>query len=65
VAESKLEKLRKIKKQSPINMVMVALVVGFVILIACQLLFFDIEMQERTQTTSTVQGSTSVMTMTL
>jgi len=59
VAESKLEKLRKIKKQSPINMVMVALVVGFVILIACQLLFFDIEMQERTQTTSTVQGSTS------
>jgi S1-C subfamily serine protease len=55
VTESKLEKLRKTKKHSPINVVMVTLVIGFIILIACQLLFFGIEMQERTQTTSTVQ----------
>jgi len=60
VAESKLEKLRKIKKQSPINMVMVALVAGFVLLIACQLLFFGIEMQERTRTASTIQDGSSV-----
>jgi len=55
VADSKLEKLRKTKKHSPINVVMVTLVIGFIILIACQLLFFGFEMQERTQTTSTVQ----------
>jgi len=55
VTESRLEKLRKTKKHSPINVVMVTLVIGFIILIACQLLFFGFEMQERTQTTSTVQ----------
>ena len=55
MTESKLEKLRKTKKHSPINVVMVTLVIGFIILIACQLLFFGFEMQERTQTTSTVQ----------
>lgn len=55
MADSKLEKLRKTKKHSPINVVMVTLVIGFIILIACQLLFFGFEMQERTQTTSTVQ----------
>lgn len=55
MTESKLEKLRKTKKRSPINVVMVTLVIGFIILIACQLLFFGFEMQERTQTTSTVQ----------
>ena len=55
MTESRLEKLRKTKKHSPINVVMVTLVIGFIILIACQLLFFGFEMQERTQTTSTVQ----------
>ncbi|MBA7633137.1 hypothetical protein ES703_40699 [subsurface metagenome] len=55
MADSKLEKLRKTKKHSPINVVMVTLVIGFIILIACQLLFFGFEMQERTQTTRTVQ----------
>lgn len=55
MTESKLEKLRKTKKHSPINVVMVTLVIGFIILIVCQLLFFGFEMQERTQTTSTVQ----------
>jgi len=60
VAESKLEKLRKTKKHSPINMVMVTLVIGFIILIACQLLFFGFEMQQRTRTTSTVQDGSSV-----
>jgi len=55
VTESRLEKLRKTKKHSPINVVMVTLVIGFIILIVCQLLFFGFEMQERTQTTSTVQ----------
>ncbi len=60
MAESKLEKLRKTKKHSPINMVMVTLVIGFIILIACQLLFFGFEMQQRTRTTSTVQDGSSV-----
>jgi serine protease Do len=55
VADSKLEKLRKTKKHSPINVVMVTLVIGFIILIVCQLLFFGFEMQERTQTTGSVQ----------
>jgi len=59
VAESKLEKLRNAKKRSPINMVMLVLVVGFIIMIACQLLFFGIELQERTQTTDTVQGTSN------
>ena len=55
MTESKLEKLRKTKKHSSINVVMVTLVIGFIILIACQLLFFGFEMQERTQKTGTVQ----------
>ena len=59
MAESKLEKLRKTKKHSPINVVMVTLVIGFIILIACQLLFFGFEMQQRTRTTGTVQDGTS------
>jgi len=59
VAESKLENLRKQKKQSPISMVMVTLVVGFTILIVCQLLFFGFEMQERSRTTSTSQSGSS------
>jgi serine protease Do len=61
VTESKLEELRKTKKYSPINVVMVTLVVGFIILIAFQLLFFGFEMQQRSRTTSTIQdGSTGV-----
>jgi S1-C subfamily serine protease len=59
VAESKLEKLRKEKKYSPINVVMIVLVVGFVVLIVCQLLFFGFEMQQRSRTTSTVQDGSS------
>ncbi len=59
MADSKLEKLRKTKKHSPINVVMVTLVIGFIILIACQLLFFGFEMQERTRTTATVQDGSS------
>jgi len=60
VSQSKLENLRKTKKkQSPINMVIITLAIGFVILVACQLLFFCFEMQERTRTTGTVQASSS------
>lgn len=59
MTESRLEKLRKTKKHSPINVVMVALAAGFVILIACQLLFFGFEMQQRARTTSTVQDGSS------
>jgi serine protease Do len=59
MTESKLEKLRKTKKQSKANMVLVILVIGFIVLIACQLTFFGLEMQERTQTTSTVRDGTA------
>ncbi len=59
MAESKLEKLRKTKKHSPINVVMIILVVGFIILIVCQLLFFGFEMQERTRAADTVQDGYS------
>ena len=59
MAESKLEKLRKTKKHSPINVVMVTLVIGFIVLIVCQLLFFGFEMQQRTRTTSTIQDGSS------
>jgi len=59
VAESKLEKLRKTKKHSPINVVMVTLVIGFIVLIVCQLLFFGFEMQQRTRTSGTIQDGSS------
>lgn len=59
MAESKLEKLRKTKKHSPINVVMVTLVIGFIILIVCQLLFFGFEMQQRTRTAGTIQDGSS------
>jgi len=59
VAESKLEKLRKQKKYSKANVVMIILVAGFLVLIACQLIFFGFEMRERTQTTGTVQDGSS------
>ena len=59
MAESKLEKLRKTKKHSPINVVMVTLVIGFIVLIVCQLLFFGFEMQQRTRTSGTIQDGSS------
>ena len=59
MTESKLEKLRRTKKYSPINVVVVTLVVGFIILIACQLLFFGVEMQQRSRTTGTIQDGSS------
>lgn len=59
MAESKLEKLRKKKKSSPINVVMIILVVGFIVLIVCQLLFFGFEMQQRSRTTDTLQDGSS------
>ena len=59
MAESKLEKLRKTKIHSPINVVMIILVIGFIILVMCQLLFFGFEMQERTRVAGTVQDGSS------
>ena len=59
MAESKLEELRKKKKSSPINVVMIILVVGFIVLIVCQLLFFGFEMQQRSRTTDTLQDGSS------
>ena len=59
MVDSKLEKLRKTKKQSPINVVMITLVIGFIILIVCQLLFFGFEMQERARAAGTVQDGSS------
>jgi len=59
VTESKLEKLRKTKKHSPMNVVMITLVIGFIILIVCQLLFFGFEMQERARAAGTVQDGSS------
>jgi S1-C subfamily serine protease len=58
VTDSKLEKLIKTKKRSKANVVMIILVIGFIVLIACQLLFFDLEIQERTQTTGTIRDGT-------
>ena len=55
MAETKLEKLRQTKKQSKANVVIIALVIGFVILIVSQLLFIAFAAQERTRTTSIVQ----------
>jgi len=59
VAQSKLEKMKENRKRSAVDAVMVILVVGFIILIACQLLFFSFEMQQRTRTTGTVQDGSS------
>jgi len=59
VAESKLEKLRKTKKHSPINGIMLTLVIGFIILIVCQLLFLGFEMQQRTRTAGAIQDGSS------
>jgi len=59
VAESKLEKLRKTKKSLGSGVILIALVIGFIILIACQLIFFGVTMQERTRTTGTVQDGTA------
>jgi len=65
VAESKLEKLRKMKKNSTSHVIMVALVIGFIILIVCQLAFLGLELQQRTRTTNTVQDGTSSSNITL
>ena len=59
MTESKLEQLIKTKKKSKPNIILIILVIGFAVLIACQLLFFDLEMQGRTQTSSTVRDGTS------
>ncbi|HIJ70597.1 MAG TPA: trypsin-like serine protease [Planctomycetes bacterium] len=59
MAQSKLEKMKENRKRSAVDAVMVILVVGFIILIACQLLFFSFEMQQRTRTTGTVQDGSS------
>ena len=59
MAESKLEKLRKTKKRSGSSVILIALVIGFIILIVCQLIFFGVTIQERTRTTSTVQDGSA------
>jgi serine protease Do len=59
VAESKLEKLIEKRKKSKPNVILIILVIGFIVLIACQLIFFNLEMRERTQTTNTVRDGTS------
>jgi len=58
VADTKLDTLRKTAKQSKTTGVLVTLVIGFIVLIVCQLLFFDFEMQERTQTGNDFQQET-------
>jgi len=55
VTESKLEKLIKTKKRSKANVITITMVVGFIILIVCQLAFLGFAMKERTRTTTTVQ----------
>jgi S1-C subfamily serine protease len=55
VTESKLEKLRETRKRSMPNVIIITLVIGFIILIVCQLTFFGFTVQERTKTTSTTQ----------
>ena len=59
MAESKLEKLRETRKRSMPNVIIIALVIGFIILIVCQLTFLDLAAKERIGTTSTVQDGTS------
>jgi S1-C subfamily serine protease len=59
VADSKLEELIKSRKKSKANVILIILVIGFVVLMACQLIFFNLEMRERNQTTSTVRDGTS------
>jgi serine protease Do len=58
VADSKLEKLFEKRKKSKANIIIIILVVGFIVLIACQLIFFDLEIKERAQTTDTVRDGT-------
>jgi len=59
VAESKLEKLIEKRKKSKPNVILIILVIGFIVLIACQLIFFNLEMRERNQTTNAVRDGTS------
>ena len=55
MTESKLEKLRETRKRSMPNVIIITLVIGFIILIVCQLTFFGFTVQERTRTTSATQ----------
>lgn len=55
MAESKLEKLRETKKRSISDVIMITLVIGFIILIVCQLTFLGFTIQQRTRTNSVVQ----------
>jgi S1-C subfamily serine protease len=55
MAESKLEKLRETKKRSMFDVVIITLVIGFIILIVCQLTFLGFTLQQRTRATSVVQ----------
>jgi len=67
VVENKLEKPREIKKHSMSNVIIVTLIIGFIILIVCQVVFFGFAMQERTRTAATAQddaGSSSNITLT-
>ena len=59
MTESKLEKLRETRKRSMPNVIIIALIIGFIILIVCQLTFLDLAAKERTGTTSTVKDGTS------
>ena len=55
MTESKLEKLRETKKRSISDVIMITLVIGFIILIVCQLTFLGFTVQQRTRITSVVQ----------
>jgi len=57
--ESKLEKLRKTKKCSKANVIVATLVIGFIVLIACQLLFFGFTMRQRIRTAATLQDGSA------
>ena len=55
MAETKLEELAKKRKTSKAGVITITLVIGFIILIVCQLVFFGVELQERSRATSTIQ----------
>jgi serine protease Do len=53
--ESKLEKLRKARKRSGFNVIIAALVIGFIVLIVCQLIFFGLTFRQRARTADSLQ----------
>ena len=55
MADSKLEKLRETRKRSTPNVIIIMLVIGFIILILCQLTFLGFTVQERVRTASSIQ----------